>query len=204
MSILTPIIVSDYHLSLIFWFLSVKIKFSWLGFDHKITGKQFYNQVTTVGRRLSVGNSLKEKDPVSKDGQTLCLSTMDLEVGGRPQEECKSWFFCPFVPLTVTFDIYLSMFSVLLCSSVIPEKHHQPDLPAQPGDHVRYSAPSLVLHGGYEQRSGVADWWRPQHRCVCIYMKTFCVCMQPCLLKMFFCWSAFIKIKYNNYKSHLY
>lgn len=43
-----------------------------------------------MGRRLSVGNSLKEKEMATKDGNTLCLSTMDLEVECKPKEECKS------------------------------------------------------------------------------------------------------------------
>ncbi|KAL7389397.1 hypothetical protein ABVT39_002889 [Epinephelus coioides] len=88
---------------------TVKIKFSWLGFDHKITGKQFYRQVTTVGQRLSVGNSLKQKELTTKDGHMLCLSTMDLEMKSKSDEDSQSFLKTLTTPIFMLSLVTMSI-----------------------------------------------------------------------------------------------
>ncbi len=43
-----------------------------------------------MGKRLSVDNTQRQKE-LAKEGQKLCLSTMDLELQCEAKEESKWW-----------------------------------------------------------------------------------------------------------------
>lgn len=90
----------------------------------------------------------------------------------------------PRMPKPVFLSSHFHSRPVLLFFSRSPvflKNHHYPDLPAQPGDHVHDAAPPLVLHGGHEQRPGVAHRRRPEHRLAFLHCVLVAVHLSRCV-----------------------
>uniref|UniRef100_A0A8C4NGG7 Large neutral amino acids transporter small subunit 4 n=1 Tax=Eptatretus burgeri TaxID=7764 RepID=A0A8C4NGG7_EPTBU len=91
---------------------TIKIKLSWLGFDHKVSGRQFYSHVTSVGRRLSVSHSVKDTcagDSNLESGKSFFPSTHNVVVNYQDQEEGPSFMKSVWTPIVLWSLVTMSI-----------------------------------------------------------------------------------------------